>query len=111
MKKRVITGVLILSMTFGVGLITGCASEAAPKDDVNANVPAGAPPLMPASHQGRFDSWGASGCYGCHGANDKANPMLNGAVSLPENHYVDGSSSSMQIAPSHAQCDTCHAQG
>lgn len=111
MKKHVIAGALTLSLVLGMGFMAGCSSEASPEQNVNADVPAGAPPLMPATHEGRFDSWGADGCYGCHGANDKANPMLNGSVSMPDDHYTDGSSTTMQIDPSHAQCNTCHVQG
>lgn len=110
MKKRVITGALVLFMTLTVGTIVGCES-ATPKEDINANIPAGAPPLMPASHEGRFDNLGANGCYGCHGANDKANPMLNGAKIMPEDHYTDGTYNSQELDAARDLCNTCHVQG
>lgn len=109
MKKQLITAALVAVMAMGLGTAAGCSQEA-PKEDVNANVPAGAPPLMPTSHEGRFESHGAAGCYGCHGANDQANPMLVGAIALPEDHYANGDASSYEMDPTHEQCITCHAQ-
>ena len=67
------------------------------------------PALMPASHENRFEEKGANACYGCHGAGDLANPMLNGAAIIPANHYVEGSYETKQLAPERAQCNTCHA--
>ena len=67
MRKPLVAGALVVAMAFGALAAAGC-SGAAPAEDVNANVPAGAPPLMPATHQDRFETLGASGCYGCHGA-------------------------------------------
>ena len=110
MKKHMITAALVLVMAMGMGAIAGCSQEA-PKEDANANVPAGAPPLMPATHQDRFETLGASGCYGCHGASERSNPMLNGSKAMPEDHYVDGSSQTLELDPTHDQCNTCHVQG
>ena len=73
--------------------------------------PRGAAPLMPASHEGRFDDLGAPGCYGCHGSSEQANPLLATAPALPEDHYADGTSASREINPVRAQCNTCHGQG
>ena len=89
MKKHMITAALVAVMALGLGTVAGCSQEA-PREDVNANVPAGAPPLMPTSHDGRFENLGAAGCYGCHGANDQANPMLADATALPADHYASG---------------------
>ena len=36
--------------------------------------------------------------------------MLNGTVALPEDHYVDGSSQTLELDPTHEQCNTCHVQ-
>ena len=74
MRKHLVAGALVVAMAFGALAAAGC-SGAAPAEDVNANVPAGAPPLMPATHQDRFETLGASGCYGCHGASERSNPM------------------------------------
>ena len=109
MKKHMITAALVLVMAMGLGAIAGCSQEA-PKENVNANVPAGAPPLMPTSHDGRFEATGAAGCYGCHGANEQANPMLTGSVALPDDHYANSDASSLEMDPPHEQCITCHAQ-
>ena len=103
MKKHMITAALVAVMALGLGTVAGCSQEA-PREDVNANVPAGAPPLMPTSHDGRFENLGAAGCYGCHGANDQANPMLADATALP------GDAGSLEMDPTHEQCITCHAQ-
>ena len=110
MKKQLVAGALALAMLTGTMAAAGCAGTE-PKNDASANVPAGAPPLMPASHDGRFESLGAPGCYGCHGASARSNPMLNGSVALPEDHYVDGSSQTLELDPTHDQCNTCHVQG
>ena len=60
MKKHMITAALVAVMALGLGTVAGCSQEA-PREDVNANVPAGAPPLMPTSHDGRFENLGAAG--------------------------------------------------
>ena len=109
MKKHMITAALVAVMALGLGTVAGCSQEA-PREDVNANVPAGAPPLMPTSHDGRFENLGAAGCYGCHGANDQANPMLADATALPADHYAGGDAGSLEMDPTHEQCITCHAQ-
>lgn len=110
MRKHLVAGALVVAMAFGALAAAGC-SGAAPAEDVNANVPAGAPPLMPATHQDRFETLGASGCYGCHGASERSNPMLNGSKAMPEDHYADGSSQTLELDPTHDQCNTCHVQG
>lgn len=109
MKKQLLAGALVLAIAGGT-FAAGCSSAPA-KEDINANMPAGAPSLMPESHEGRFDRMGAPGCYGCHGANELANPMLNGAKIMPEDHYTGGSYDSMEFDAGHSQCNTCHAQG
>lgn len=109
MKKPMILATFALTTALALGAVAGCSGQPA-KEDVNANIPAGAPPLMPASHADRFQDLGANGCYGCHGANDKANPMLKGAVALPADHYADGSVETQAVDPTHEQCITCHAQ-
>lgn len=108
MKKHVVTAALALVMALGLGAVAGCSEQR--EESVNANVPAGAPPLMTKGHEGRFESLGAAGCYGCHGANDQANPMLNGATALPDDHYAGGDVGSREMDPTHEQCITCHGQ-
>ena len=110
MRKHLVAGALVVAMAFGALAAAGC-SGAAPAEDVNANVPAGAPPLIPPHHQHRSDTPGASGSYGCPGATEPSNPMLNGSKAMPEDHYVDGSSQTLELDPTHDQCNTCHVQG
>lgn len=110
MKRFLIATALVVAMVAGAGAAAGCSGEPA-KKGVNADIPAGAAPLMPTTHEGRYESLGANGCYGCHGANDLANPMLTGSTALPENHYVDGDPSSHELEPARTQCITCHVQG
>ncbi len=109
MRKRMIAAFLAVSMTLGMSVIAGC-SGGSTGTEVNADIPAGAPPLMPENHQGRFEDRGAAGCYGCHGANDQANPMLNGAVALPDDHYANSDADTRTVDPTHDQCITCHGQ-
>lgn len=110
MKKKAIATALVLTMALGAGALAGCATERAGYTG-NDDIPTGAPPLMPPTHVGRADNLGAAGCYGCHGANDLANPMLNGATALPDDHYKDGNVETKQIEPTRKQCITCHPQG
>lgn len=109
MKKHIASAAVVLALTASLGAVVGCSQESV-QEDVNANVPAGAPPLMPPNHEGRFESLGAAGCYGCHGANDKANPMLAQSQALPDDHYENADPGSFEVDPTHAQCNTCHAQ-
>ena len=110
MQKKHLVASAAMACALGAFCIAGCSAAPA-KEDVNANIPEGAAPLMHVTHEGRFERLGASGCYGCHGANDQANPMLAGSVALPDDHYADGSPDSRQIDPTHGQCITCHVQG
>ena len=82
MKKHMITAALVAVMALGLGTVAGCSQEAL----------------------------GAAGCYGCHGANDQANPMLADATALPADHYAGGDAGSLEMDPTHEQCITCHAQ-
>ena len=110
MKKTLVAAALVVAMAAGLGAAAGCSAEPA-KKGVNADIPAGAAPLMPTTHEGRYESLGANGCYGCHGANDSANPMLNGSTALPDDHYVGSDPSAQELDPARRQCITCHVQG
>ncbi len=87
----------------------GCAKPTANVSTNDLDTPAGAAPLMPASHEGRYEGLGANGCYGCHGANETANPMLTTAVAFPVNHYQDGDVTTYTLDPVRTQCITCHS--
>ena len=109
MKKRVFA--MLLAVMMIAGLAAGCGSAPA-KQDVNANVPEGAAPTMPSGHENRYEDLGANGCYGCHGANQDANPMLASATALPADHYaVEVPTSIKDLAADHSQCITCHIPG
>ena len=110
MQKKHLVASAALACALGAFCIAGCSAAPA-KEDVNANIPEGAAPLMPVTHEGRFERLGASGCYGCHGASERSNPMLNGSKAMPEDHYVDSSSQTLELDPTHDQCNTCHVQG
>ena len=109
MQKKHLVASAAMACALGAFCIAGCPAAPA-KEDVNANIPEGAAPLMPVTHEGRFERLGASGCYGCHGANDQANPMLDDATALPADHYAGGDAGSLEMDPTHEQCITCHAQ-
>lgn len=106
MKKFKIIAItlLVFALLFG---IVGCASDGG-TSTASGSTYETEPPLQPADHGGRFESLGANGCYGCHGNGEMANPILESAKAMPENHYLDGSYDSMETDPDRAQCNTCH---
>lgn len=87
----------------------GCATDAPQREDLSYGP--GEPPLMPASHAGRYEGLGAPGCYGCHGANEVTDHMLAAAPALPSDHYVDGSVETYEVFGPRGECITCHPQG
>lgn len=101
-----------LVFAVSLGIVFGCApNQDGPLSATVEGGPRGTVPLMPASHEGRFDDLGAPGCYGCHGSNERANPLLATAPALPEDHYAGGTSTSREVDPVRVQCNTCHGQG
>lgn len=108
MKKTALAAVA-LTLALSLGAVAGCSSGGSAAD--NSTSPEGAPTLMPANHQGRFEDLGADGCYGCHGANEKANPQLASATVIPEDHYLNGMYETLALDPVREQCNTCHSQG
>lgn len=86
----------------------GCSADAPQRE---ASYGPGEPPLMPASHAGRYESLGAPGCYGCHGAGEAADHMLAAAPMLPSDHYVDGDALTREVFGPRGECITCHPQG
>ncbi|WP_165061788.1 MULTISPECIES: hypothetical protein [unclassified Adlercreutzia] len=106
MKKKTIIAAL-LAAVMSVSVVAGCSSGT----QSAASVLDGQPAPMPANHNGRYTDLGPDGCYGCHGANEKANPQLVGAVIVPEDHYSRGMYATMKIDAGYNQCITCHPQG
>lgn len=98
---------LAVAATLSLGVLAGCSGAA----QGSASALDGQPAPMPANHSGRYMDLGPNGCYGCHGANEKANPQLVGAVVIPEDHYSQGMYATMALDPGYNQCITCHPQG
>ena len=109
MKRKVLVHTA-LACALASTVLAGCAGAGGQVDaSAQAGASPDAAPVMPASHSAaRFDNMGAAGCYGCHGAGDKANPMLTGAVALPDDHYEGDSADSRAIEGRHLLCNTCH---
>lgn len=110
MMRKIATTAAAAALALSLGVVAGCSASASSDAAVSAT-PEGAPTLMPASHQGRFEDLGAAGCYGCHGANDVANPQLASATVIPEDHYAQGMYATKSLDPVREQCNTCHPQG
>lgn len=108
MKKSLLAGIFGCVLAISCAGLAGCAQAAA--EDVNADVPEGAAPLMPVSHDGRYEALASEGCYGCHGASETAEVLLATATPLPADHYVDGNVYSYTVEPLRAMCFTCHGQ-
>lgn len=119
MKRRAATGAaVILACILGVVALVGCnasgSTGSGSSAGVNADIPEKAAPLVPESHIARMDNLnrlGSNACYGCHGANEGANPMLNGITAMPEDHYLSADPTTCTLDPSHELCNTCHVQG
>ena len=111
MKKNVLAITLVCVLVMALGLLVGCGpktqAEVRAAEEVILD---GSPANIPATHGDRFERLGSQGCYGCHGANETANPMLTGAVPMPIDHYTGADVTSFSIDPVHGQCITCHAQ-
>ncbi|MBB3170288.1 hypothetical protein [Parvibacter caecicola] len=99
-------GAMALTMALAAA---GCGG--APSAGGAAEYGPGEPPLMSASHQGRYESLGMAGCYGCHGANEATDHMLAAAPALPADHYVDGDVATFEVFGPRGECITCHPQG
>lgn len=105
--KKTKLGIVVASALLMIAIGCGCSSTVSS----GASSPAGTPPLMPVGHADRFQDLGANGCYGCHGSNENANPMLASAPALPDDHYQQGMPVTRSIDPVREQCITCHPQG
>lgn len=115
MKKKNCIAAAALSLVLAAGALAGCASsEDFEYDnwDGREGLTEGASPVMPPSHEGRFESMGAIGCYGCHGNNEDGDNLLYGAPDLPDDHYLDSDPrNAWEIDGTHSQCTTCHVVG
>lgn len=105
MKKSKMICAAVLTGVLGAAALAGCAQEMA---DTGATYNPGEPPLMTASHEGRYERLGAAGCFGCHGGSDEVEVFLAAAAPLPADHYVGGDVSTHEIDGPRAECITCH---
>lgn len=63
------------------------------------------------SHAGRYEVSGSHGCFGCHGANDSAWPILASAPQLPAFHFdVDAPKSFDDLGDAYQDCAACHIE-
>lgn len=112
--KKIVIGAFATALALSMTLMFGC-SPSEPADEGGANAGAyvadGLPGLMPEDHEGRFVTMGADGCFNCHGASEKAYPILDTAQPLPADHFEGGSIESYELDNSRAECITCHSQG
>ena len=75
MKRKKTIAAAVLAGALGLAALGGCSE---PMADTGATYNPGEPPLMPASHEGRYERLGANGCYGCHGSSDAATRAIDG---------------------------------
>jgi len=101
-----------LGMTFVVALafsgtmmLASCGTSASSTSSTETT---GMPPLQPVLHSGRWELGATDLCYSCHGASSAGNPTVDKAQAIPESHYQDGSSATMQLDSGYSQCINCH---
>lgn len=104
MKKTHLLVAFALSCVLGIFGVVGCTAPAATNDGGEAVAEF---PVIPESHQGRFETLGVEGCWNCHTL-DPSQP--GAAAAMPDNHYLNGDVTSGKIEPVRNQCVTCHAQ-
>lgn len=108
MKKSKMICAAVLTGVLGAAALAGCAQEMA---DTGATYNPGEPPLMTASHEGRYESLGAAGCFGCHGGSDEVEVFLAAATPLPGRPLRGRDASTHEIDGPRAECITCHPGG
>jgi len=108
MKLSALVVAVCLTGALGGLALTGCNS-------VKAGESPDAPAVMKKGHDGRFETLGAAGCYGCHGYNSSGTTQLKGATAIPLDHLNvltgDNAISAKSIKSDHQVCITCHVQG
>ena len=103
LKKKLAAILVALALAAMCGLAVGCQSN-----DASAVMGTETTPkMMPALHQKYVDRT-AYQCYKCHGASEKGDPSANGAVKIPDGHYVNEDRSKMELDASRNNCRQCH---
>jgi cytochrome c-type protein NapB len=103
LKKKIAAILVAAALAATCGLAVGCQSN-----DASAVMGTETTPkMMPALHQKYVDRT-AYQCYKCHGASEKGDPSANGAVKIPDGHYVNQDRSTMELDASRNNCRQCH---
>ena len=105
MKRKKTIAAAVLAGALGLAALGGCSE---PMADTGATYNPGEPPLMPASHEGRYERLGANGCYGCHGSSDTAEVLLRWAPPRPPPPFGGAHAATRAIDGPRAECITCH---
>lgn len=107
MKKKMIATLSLIVVMSGFIVLVACTSPT--QTETNPSDLVSTPSLQPANHEGRFEEGGSTVCYGCHGAGDLANPILQNATIIPENHYTNQDYNTKELSVERSQCTTCHS--
>ncbi len=111
MNSRGAKLVVSVALAGSLALVAGCSAASTQKDASLPEPGIGEPSLMPVNHAGRFETLGAPGCYGCHGAGKSAPSQLADATPLPDDHYVNNDPATREVFGARGECITCHPQG
>ena len=111
MKAKIAIVAACAGLILSVCALSGCYSTGAISSTTEAfDTPDGAAPMLSVAHLGRYDRLGAEGCFGCHGSSEDADPFLNGASKMPDNHYKNEDRDTHEIDAAHTLCGSCHIQ-
>ena len=105
MKRKKTIAAAVLAGALGLAALGGCSE---PMADTGATYNPGEPPLMPASHEGRYERLGANGCYGCLGSRYPAGGLVPWPPPRPPPHLGGGDAATRAIDGPRAECITCH---
>ena len=113
MRRRYLAALGFMSIfVLLAAAVVGCAPAAVESDvsSVYENIESdGLPSVLPADHQGRFESGGYEMCASCHLAGPSGEPVTSDARVVPMDHYVDGDPATMTFDPNRSECITCHS--
>lgn len=110
MKLSYKMGTACVALSVGLFALAGCAAQEEATTTASSSTPEGAAPVLPASHEGRYERLGAEGCFGCHGSGEEADPFLKQAGQMPDNHYANEDRTAHEIDGTHRLCNSCHVQ-